>query len=153
MKLGVILAVLIASIGCGGTNDERSLPATTEPAAATTPAASAAETETKERDDYLSKISLTKINARRTVGTLEELVGLVDGQVKNAGDRAVEKLEITMFFLNRAGEQIREETTDVLSAPLKPEETRKFAVAVRLIPDDWSGKVEAKVSRLQLAPR
>ena len=82
----------------------------------------------------------------------------VFGEVKNGGDRAVSKVEITIYCLGKDGNPIFEKSYDPVlvsnmsledsNAPLKPGYSRKFSVEVDDAPSEWNGKVEVHVTKI-----
>jgi hypothetical protein len=83
------------------------------------------------------------------------------GEVKNGGDRAVSKVEITVHCLDKNGSAIFEKSYHPVhvsefslgdsNAPLKLGYSRKFGVKVEDAPSEWSGKVEVKVTKIAFA--
>ena len=82
----------------------------------------------------------------------------VFGEVKNGGERAVSKVEITIYCLDKTGSPIFEKSyhpalvSDLpfgdSNAPLKPGYSRKFGVRVDDAPSEWGGKVEVRVTEI-----
>jgi hypothetical protein len=106
---------------------------------------------------YLSRIIIKGVTvAPSTLGGKG-----VFGEVKNGGDRAVSKVEITIYFLDKHGSPIFEKSyhpvlVSALSfgdsnAPLKPGYSRKFGIEVNGAPTDWGGKVEVKATNIAFA--
>jgi len=85
----------------------------------------------------------------------------VFGEVKNGGDRAMSKVEITIYCLDKNGSPIFEKSYHPVlvsdlsfgdsNAPLKPGYSRKFGVMVDDAPSEWGGKVEVKVTKIAFA--
>jgi hypothetical protein len=127
-----------------------------------TPTAPAATSESKPDNPppetlvYLSRVSLVGIR----VG--DSLTGKgVFGEVKNNGDRALSKIEVTIYCLGRDKKPVFEKTyTPVLvgpfsfgdeAQPLKPGYSRKFGVRLDDAPSDWGGEVDVKVTAVTFA--
>jgi len=134
------------SIPTTGIDAPSSVPTSGEPTIA--PAAESA---------YLGKIIVKGVTVEPTA-----LGGKgVFGEVKNAGDRAVSKVEITIYCLDKNGSPIFEKSYDPVlvskfpfgdsNAPLKPGYSRRFGVKVDDAPSEWSGKVEVKVTKIAFA--
>jgi len=101
------------------------------------------------RADYLSKVSVSKITAHKG----SEAIGVVDGEVKNTGDRSLDEVEVTIYFLDRDGKAVHEDTYHPVlvggfrkTAPLRPNYALKFGGGFRNVPDEWSGNVSVKVT-------
>ena len=88
----------------------------------------------------------------------------VDFKVKNNGDRSLDLVEVTVVFYNSEGQPIAEDTfmPVIVSSydndpPLRPgyiwQQERGSFYAAKSVPDEWqSGKVSAKVTRIEFAP-
>lgn len=88
----------------------------------------------------------------------------VDFKVRNNGDRALDKVEVTVVFYNAEGNAIAEETYNPVIAggydnepPLKPnyiwQQERGMFYMAKSVPDEWeSGSVTAKVTDIQFSP-
>ena len=99
---------------------------------------------------YLGKIIVKNVTVDHTT-----LGGKgVFGEVKNGGDRAVSKVEITIYCLDKNGSPIFEKSYHPVlvsslsigdsNTPLKPGYSRKFGVKIDDAPSEWNGKVEVK---------
>jgi len=126
-----------------------------------------AEAPKKEQDAYAGKIEISGVKA----GAASKGNARVTGQIKNAGDRALDEVELSVFYLDEDGKAVFEDgkarpcfskAWPVLvnsdkpgehRAPLKPGETRAFALDVPqpFETDSELTKVGAKVSALQFS--
>ena len=133
----------VESIRTRGIEAPSSLPTSREPT--TPPAAESA---------YLGKIIVKGVTVEPTaLGDRG-----VFGEVKNEGDRAVSKVEITIYCLDKTGSPIFEKSYHPVhmsdlsfedsNAPLNPGYSRKFGLRVEDAPSEWGGKVEVKVTKV-----
>ena len=126
-----------------------------------------AEAPKKDQDAYAGKIEISGVMA----GEASKGNARVTGQVKNTGDRAIDELELTVYYLDDEGKPLFEDgkarpcfskAWPVLlnsaqpgdhRAPLKPGEARAFALDVPqpFETDAELTKVGAKVSALQFS--
>lgn len=87
-------------------------------------------------------------------GVSEKKRGLY-GTVRNLGDRTLKRVEVTVYFLDRNGQRIAEDSYGAVSSydfagntdPLKPGYVRDFGFTIeKSAPREWGGKFEAMVS-------
>lgn len=107
----------------------------------------------KDQDEfsYYEKVIIKNIDIGKSI--LEEIG--VFGEVKNIGNRTLNKVEITIYCLDNDGKPIFEKkyhpvlVTESLfgdNEPLKSNYSRKFGVKLDDAPSDWAQKVEIKVT-------
>ena len=128
-----------------------------QPASSTTPSVTPSESPKLSADesDYLAKVLVKGVNVGKS--TLDETG--VFGEIKNAGDRTLKKVEITIYCLGSDGKPIFEKTYlpvmvselsfDESGQPLKPGYSRQFGVRLDDAPSDWSRKVDVKVTHVE----
>jgi formylglycine-generating enzyme len=124
-------------------------------------------TAKKEQDAYAGKVEVTGLK----IGEAAKGNARVSGQLKNGGDRALDEVELTVFFVDDDGKAMFEDgkarptynkVWPVLvnsdkagehAAPLKPGESRAFVLEVpqAFEVDTEPTKVGAKVSALQFS--
>jgi len=109
----------------------------------------------KEKQAYIDKVKITRLEVAKAV-----LRGLgVFGEIKNLGNRSLKEVEITIYFLDKNGKPIFEETYHPVlvteysfgdrNKPLKPNYTRKFGYSTDDVPSDWAKKVQAKITDIE----
>ena len=121
----------------------------------------------KDQDAYATKIAISPLER----GNPKKENARISGTIKNTGDRTLDEVELTVFFIDDDGKPVFEDgkarpsfskTYPVLvnsdqpgdhRAPLKPGETRAFVVDVPqpLEMDSELTKVGAKVSAVQFS--
>jgi hypothetical protein len=104
---------------------------------------------------YLAKVVVRNV----TVG--ESVLGEAGafGEIKNAGDRTLKEVEITVYCLGRDGKPVFEKQYHPVleseysfsdaNKPLKPGYSRKFGVKLDDAPAEWSKKVEVRVTGIK----
>jgi len=109
----------------------------------------------KIKDEYLPKVSVMNPH----IG--ESFFGEkgVFGEIKNEGERILNMVEITIYFLDKESKPIYETTYQPVrvsefsfgdaASPLKPGYSRKFGVKADDAPSAWAGKVSVKVTDLE----
>lgn len=127
-------------------------------AAASGSAPSAASSRpVSEESSYLDKVAAQNIKVG--VSVLNEPA--VYGEVKNAGDRTLVEVEITVYFLDKNGRRIHEKSYHPVlvsqfsfgdsNTPLKPGYSRKFGVKANDAPSEWARKVTVEVTNVKFS--
>ncbi|HEX8459391.1 MAG TPA: hypothetical protein VF656_19015 [Pyrinomonadaceae bacterium] len=108
-----------------------------------------------EKQNYLQFLQVNKVEIGRTI--LEEPG--VFGEVKNTGNRTLNRVEITIYFLNRQGQPVFEKQFPAVLAgsgtfgrddkPLKPGYSQKFGVKAEDAPSEWAKTVTVRVTDVE----
>lgn len=107
---------------------------------------------------YVSNVAISKVEVGKTI--LDEPG--VFGEVKNNGDKTLDEVEVTIYFLDKQGNPVSEKSYSPVNASarsfgmsdtsaLKPKYSRKFGYKADDAPSDWSKKVNVKVTKVQFA--
>jgi hypothetical protein len=156
LRRAALLASLLLTMSACGTPEEEHPAASVSGTAPQPAAAVAAKEADKEKADYVAKVALSNITVRKIVDPHDRLMGLVSGVVKNTGDRPLSDVEVTIDFLDRGNETTLETTYHPLSAgtrdegPLKANSSRKWSAAIMVF-EDWAGKANVRVTRVQFS--
>ena len=111
-----------------------------------------------EETAYVSNVAISKVEVGKTI--LDEAG--VFGELKNNGDKTLDEVEITIYFLDKQGNPVSEKTYTPVNASaqnfgmsdtsaLKPKYSRKFGYKADDAPSDWSKKVNVQVTKVQFA--
>ena len=82
----------------------------------------------------------------------------VSGNIKNIGDKSLQLLAITIYFLDANGSRVGEKSFTIINTqsmfdttpPLKPNYSKDFGYIVADdAPSDWAGKVEVEISKIK----
>ncbi len=108
-----------------------------------------------EKQAYINKIRIINLKAAETRPERLEVSGII----RNLGNRTLNKVEITIFFLDKDGMPIFEETYSPVwvseysfgtsNKPLKPNYSRGFGYSIDDVPSDWAKKVKAKITDIR----
>ena len=108
--------------------------------------------------EYLDKVHITNLR----VGVGKSYRGeekAVFGTVVNKGDKTLDKVQVTVYFLDEQGRPMYEERYHAVlvssyssdNGPLRPNYRESFGYSARDVPDGWSGDVDAKVTNLEFS--
>lgn len=99
-----------------------------------------------------------------SVGTLDEIEAktgtekkYVYGTIKNSGDKLIIKLQVTVSYLDKNNKLIAEGSAwPILGAKakpdsLKPQSSKEFRFPISNLNPEWSGRIRAKISDIELA--
>ena len=121
----------------------------------TAPAPDANEKEPEE--EYIAKVILRNV----TMGKSTTGKDGVFGELKNTGNRTLDEVEITIYYLDKTGKPIYERKYSPVFVerlsfdpdtrqPLKPNYVREFGYTLHS-PSEWSGKVNVAVTKVKFA--
>jgi uncharacterized membrane protein YidH (DUF202 family) len=167
IALGVIFAIWLGLIGygfLGGSAVSPSVPVDPLSALQSKSPAKSSSTSTEtpsmspEEAAYISNVAVGKVEVGKTI--LDEPG--VFGELKNNGDKVLNKVEITIYFLDAQGNPVSEKKYTPVNegaqnfgmsdtSALKPRYSRKFGYKADEAPSDWSKKVRVEVSKVGFA--
>jgi hypothetical protein len=116
------------------------------------------QSETNQpKTSYYEKIIIRNIKAYESpiTGTV------VDGEVKNTGDKTLKKVELTIYFLDINGNAVSETkynpvnfyegvwVGDRTTEPLKANYSTRLYAYDLSPPSDWAGKVDIKITNIE----
>lgn len=141
------------------------------PASTTAIKSSSAVATTEQQADldavaYASKVQVYDVKAKYFDSVLDGRVPGVEFKLKNTGDRTVTEVDVTVYFKDKDGNTIAEQTYyPILKSdysmkpytPLKPgyiwQTERGHFMSAKSVPSEWSsGKVDARVTLVKLEP-
>jgi hypothetical protein len=105
----------------------------------------AAETPQSKIEYIRQFVGITELQAKSDV---TKAGSTISGQLRNSGDRAIRRLEITAYFMGKEG-IIFEARCAVLEKPLPANSSMEFRFKVENVPPDWiEGKVRASITEI-----
>ena len=91
---------------------------------------------------YLGKIEISHLNLAKGESYLGDSVYFVEGEIKNSGDRIVQRVELTLTFRDSLKQVVLKETRRALdyktSKGLEVQKTAKFQIGFDHLPKDWN---------------
>lgn len=109
-------------------------------------------------DNVSEKDYIKKFVTLSGIGTLEEMttksvtpVKYAYGTVKNSGDRTVNKIKVAVYYLDKNGKRVGDDSawsafgTTARPDSLKPDGSKDFKILIADINPAWSGKIRAEV--------
>lgn len=108
-----------------------------------------------EKQAYINKVRIINLKATETRPERIEVSGII----RNLGNRTLNKVEIIIYFLDKDGMPIFEETYSPVwvseysfgtsNKPLKPNYSRIFGYSIENVPPDWAKKIKAEITAIR----
>jgi hypothetical protein len=106
---------------------------------------------------YVNNISVSNVAVQTILDH-----STLSGELKNNGNRTLDEVEITVFFLDKEDNPVAEKTyspvhvsqsnfTMESNSPLKPQYSKKFECQTDEAPSDWAEQVTIKIRRVKFA--
>lgn len=100
---------------------------------------------TAEGKAYIRNLPLTDVGMRATESYAKQVLTEIEGNIKNAGDRTVTRVDVFCLFYDRYGHLVLRERASVVKNTLKPGESRRFRLAFDDVPESWNNQMPALV--------
>lgn len=108
-----------------------------------------------EKQAYINKLRIINLKATEKIPERIEVSGII----RNLGNRTLNKVEIIIYFLDKDGMPIFEETYSPVwvseysfgtsNKPLKPNYSRRFGCNIEDVPPDWAKKIKAEITDIR----
>ena len=105
-------------------------------------------TLTPEGRAYVKQLQLSAVGMQATDNLARQTLTEIQGNIKNAGGRTVNRVEVTCVFYDYTGKPLYQERAAMVKTTLKPGETRRFRLAFDSIPDGWNNQMPQLVIAL-----
>jgi hypothetical protein len=107
---------------------------------------------TPEAKAYVRNLKLSEVSMKATESYVGQTVTEIEGKITNSGDRIAQHVDVYCIFYNAYGEVVIRERVPIVSAPLKPGETREFRLPFDDIPEGWNNQMpQLVIARIQFA--
>jgi hypothetical protein len=107
---------------------------------------------TPEAKAYVRNLKLSDVSMKATESYVGQTVTEIEGKITNSGDRVAQHVDVYCIFYNAYGEVVIRERVPIVSAPLKPGETREFRLPFDDIPEGWNNQMpQLVIARIQFA--
>jgi hypothetical protein len=93
---------------------------------------------TAEAKAYTQHLQLSGVEMKATESFTGAAVVEIVGNIGNAGDRVLNRVELTCIFYDPYGQVVLRERVPIVRSTLKPGETRSFRLPFEGIPDSWN---------------
>jgi len=100
---------------------------------------------TAEGKAYVHNLPLSDVGMKATESYAHQTLTEIEGNVKNAGNRTVTRVDVFCLFYDRMGVLILRERAGVVKKALKPGESRRFRLAFDHVPDSWNNQLPSLV--------
>jgi len=96
----------------------------------------------KDDPSYGGKVGISHMGLAKGENYLGDSVHYVEGEIKNNGDRIVQRVELTLLFRDSLRQVVLKETRRALdykaSRGLEPQKSAKFQIGFDHLPKDWN---------------
>jgi hypothetical protein len=102
----------------------------------------------KAQEEYVNHISVRNIHVTKSLYGWSG-----SAELKNTGNRTVDFVKVTLYYLGRDGRPVyeqREYPINTLKTPLRPGYSRRFEVELHDPPSDWDQKLTMTVSDIDI---
>ena len=96
---------------------------------------------TPEGKAYVRNLLLSDVAMKATESYSKQVLTEIEGNVRNSGDRTVERVEVTAYFYDRYSQLVLRERVPIVKKTFKPGESRRFRLAFDDIPDTWNNQM------------
>jgi len=96
---------------------------------------------TPEAKAYVRSLQLSDVDIKANKSYLNQMVVEINGKIGNAGDRALDTVEIYCIFYDSYGQMVLRSRVPIVSprmGGLKPGDTKSFRLPFDEIPDSWN---------------
>ena len=100
---------------------------------------------TAEGKGYIRSLPLTDVGMKATESYAKQVLTEIEGNIKNTGDRTVNRVDVFCLFYDRYGHLVLRERASVVKNTLKPGESRRFRLAFDDVPESWNNQMPALV--------
>jgi hypothetical protein len=83
-------------------------------------------------------LRLANVDMKATENFAGAAVVEITGNITNAGDRPLDRVELTCVFYDPYGKELKRERVPIVRATIKPGETRGFRLPFEDIPQGWN---------------
>jgi hypothetical protein len=96
---------------------------------------------TAEGKAYVRNLQLSDVGMKATESYAKQTLTEIEGNVKNAGNRVVNRVDVFCLFYDRSGVLVLRERVPMIKKTLRPGETRRFRLAFDDIPESWNNQL------------
>ncbi len=100
---------------------------------------------TAEGKAYSHNLPLSDVSMKASESYAKQTLTEIEGNVKNTGNRTVNRVDVFCLFYDRMGVMILRERAGVVKKALKPGESRPFRLAFDDVPDSWNNQLPSLV--------
>lgn len=93
---------------------------------------------TPEGKAYVRNLQLSSVEMKATESFAGAAVVEITGNITNAGDRTLDRVELTCVFYDPYGQEVLRERVPIVRSTTAPGETRSFRLAFDNIPNTWN---------------
>jgi hypothetical protein len=103
------------------------------------------EAITAEAKSYVRNLKLSDVDMTATENFAGAAVIEIKGSITNAGERVLDRVELTCVFYDPYGKELKRERLPIVRSTIKPGETRTFRLPFEAIPEGWNQRLPSLV--------
>ena len=96
---------------------------------------------TPEGKAYVRNLPLSDVGIKSTESYARQTLTEIEGNIKNAGNRSVSRVEVFCIFYDRDGQLVLREKAPIVKTRLDPGQTRRFRLAFDDVPESWNNQM------------
>jgi hypothetical protein len=93
---------------------------------------------TAEAKAYVRNLKLSEVGMKATANYAGATVLEIEGKITNAGDRPLQRVELSCVFYDAYGQVVLRERVAIVRSPIQPGETKSFRLPFEGLPESWN---------------
>ena len=96
---------------------------------------------TDEAKAYVRSLRLANVDMKAHESFLKQSVVEITGEIGNAGDRNLKKIELNCVFYDPMGQVVLRQRVPIVTTGLQPGETKQFRMPFDTVPENWNNVI------------
>jgi hypothetical protein len=96
---------------------------------------------TPDAKTYVRNLQLSDVTMKATESYVNQMVTEIEGKITNAGGRPIKQVDIYCIFYNRYGEVALRRRIPIVTALVKPGESKYFRLPFDDLPQSWNNQM------------
>jgi len=93
---------------------------------------------TAEAKGYVRNLKLSGVEMKATANYAGAAVVEITGHIENAGNRIIDRVELTCVFYDPYGQEVQRERVPIVRATMRPGEKKTFRLPFEGLPNTWN---------------
>ena len=103
------------------------------------------EAITAEAKAYVRNLKLSGVDMKAAENFTGATVVEITGNITNAGERKLDRVELTCIFYDPYGKELKRERVPIVRATIQPGETKSFRLPFEDLPQGWNQSLPSLV--------